>query len=109
MLAGRLSGTVTAHPYARPMPDYQWSPPEHPDPPEDQPYGVAGVEWSDRVGHAPVWVRVEFSRTGWQRLPGFVDAATGELVYVQFVHMGFPQRLWLERDRVTVRQLRRRS
>lgn len=91
------------------MPQYRWSPPEHPDPPEDQPLGVPGVEWSERVDHAPVWVRVEFSRTGWQRLPGFVDAATDDRVYVQLVHMGFAHRLWLPRDRVTVRQLRRRT
>lgn len=91
------------------MPDYQWSPPIHPDPPEDQPYGVEGVEWSELVHHAPVWLRVEFSRTGWQRLPGFVDAKTDAIVLVQFVHMGFAHRIWLERDRVTVRQLKARA
>jgi hypothetical protein len=90
------------------MPDYQWSAPSHPDPPEDQPYGVPGVEWSELVHHAPVWVRVEFSRTGWRRLPGFVDAKTDAIVLVQFVHMGHAHRIWLERDRVTVRQLKAR-
>jgi hypothetical protein len=88
------------------MAQYQWHPPEHPDPPEDQPYGIDGVEWSEWVDHVPVWVRVEFSRTGWQRLPSFVDAQTDDIVLVQFVHMGSAYRIWLERDRVTVRQLR---
>jgi hypothetical protein len=90
------------------MPQYQWSPAIHPDPPEDQPYSVEGVEWSELVHHAPVWVRVEFSRTGWQRLPGFVEAQTDEIVLVQFVHMGFANRIWLERDRVTRRVLKER-
>lgn len=71
------------------MPQYEWSPPTHPDPPEDQPFGVEGVALSERVDHAPVWCRVKFSRTGWQRVPGFVDADAGERVYVQLVHMGF--------------------
>lgn len=90
------------------MTQYQWHPPEHPDPPEDQPAGVPGVEWSELVHHAPVWVRVEMSHTGWQRLPGFVDAKTDELVLVQFVHMGYGHKVWLPRDRVTVRQLKAR-
>jgi hypothetical protein len=90
------------------MPQYQWSPPIHPDPPEDQPLGVDGVEWSEWVDHRPVWVRVEFTRTGWQKAPGFVDAMTDTLVYVQLVHMGFAHRVWLERDRVTTRTLKPR-
>lgn len=88
------------------MPQYQWSPPIHPDPPEDQPYGVEGVEWSEAVAHAPVWVRVEMSRTGWRRLPGFVDAQTDDIVLVQFVSMGSAYRVWLGRDRVTKRVLK---
>jgi hypothetical protein len=92
----------------RPPRQYQWSPPEHPDPPEDQPRGIDGVEWSEWVDHTPVWVRVEFSRTGWQRVPGFVDADAGDRVYVQFVHMGFAHRVWLERDRITRRALKPR-
>lgn len=88
------------------MPQYQWSPPIHPDPPEDQPVGIDGVEWSDWVDHAPVWVRIEFSRTGWQKVPGFVDAVTPDRVYVQLVYMGFAHRLWLDRDRVTRRVLK---
>jgi hypothetical protein len=91
-----------------PARQYQWSPPIHPDPPEDQPLGIDGVEWSDLVHHAPVWVRVEFSRTGWQRVPGFVDAATDVIVLVQFVHMGFAHKVWLPRDRVTTRELKAR-
>ncbi|MGU3409097.1 hypothetical protein ACLBWP_03235 [Microbacterium sp. M1A1_1b] len=90
------------------MAQYQWSPPIHPDPPEDQPYGVDGVEWSEAVNHEPVWVRVEFSRTGRQKLPGFVEAQTDDRVYVQLVHMGFAHRLWLDRDCVTRRQLKTR-
>lgn len=90
------------------MPDYQWSAPTHPDPPEDQPHGVPGVEWSQWVDHAPVWVEVEFSRTGWQRLPGFVDAATDTIVLVQFVHMGNAHKAWLPRERVTKRVLKAR-
>jgi hypothetical protein len=90
------------------MPQYQWSPPTHPDPPEDQPYGIDGVEWSEWVDHRPVWVRVEFSRTGWQRVPAFVDAAASDRVFVQLVYMGFSHRVWLARDRVTVRQLKPR-
>lgn len=90
------------------MPQYQWSAPIRPDPPEDQPLGVEGVEWSELAHHDPVWVRVEFSRTGWQRLPAFVDAKTDDIVLVQLVHMGNAHRLWLPRDRVTVRQLKPR-
>ncbi|MDY1005761.1 hypothetical protein [Curtobacterium sp. CFBP9011] len=90
------------------MPQYQWSPPEHPDPPEDQPIGIDGVEWSEWVNHSPVHVEVEFTRTGWQRVPGFVDAATDDRVLVQFVHMGFAHRVWLERGRVTPRTLKPR-
>lgn len=90
------------------MPQYQWSPPEHPDPPEDQPIGIDGVEWSEWVNHSPVHVEVEFTRTGWQRVPGFVDAATDDRVLVQFVHMGFAHRVWLGRGRVTPRTLKPR-
>lgn len=99
---------VTGRSYPVRMPEYRWSPPEHPDPPEDQPAGVPGVEWSELVHHAPVWCRVEFSRTGWQRLPGFVEAATDAIVLVQFPFMGFAHKVWLPRDRVTVRQLKAR-
>ncbi|PYY60026.1 hypothetical protein DEJ17_06550 [Curtobacterium sp. MCSS17_011] len=90
------------------MPQYQWSPPQHPDPAEDQPEGIDGVEWSDAVDHAPVWVDVVFSRTGPQHLPGFVDADAGDRVYVQFVHMGFAHRLWVPRSSVTTRRLKPR-
>lgn len=90
------------------MTDYHWAAPEHPDPPEDQPYGIDGVEWSTAVAHSPMFVDVEFSRTGWQHLPGFVDAAAEDRLYVQFVHMGFAHREWLPRERVTKRTLKPR-
>jgi hypothetical protein len=88
--------------------DYHWAPPEHPDPPENRPYGIDGVEWSVAVDHAPVTVHVEFSRTGWQDVPGFVDASADDRAYVQFVHMGFAYREWLPLDRLTKRQLKHR-
>jgi hypothetical protein len=91
------------------MPQYQWSPPIHPDPPEDQPSGLEGVEWSEWVNHVPVFVDVEFSRTGWQHLPGFVDAAAADRVLVQFPHMGFAHRIWIARERVSPRQLKVRT
>jgi len=90
------------------MPQYQWSPPEHPDPPEDQPQGIDGVEWSDAVDHAPVWVDVVFSRSGRQRVPGFVEADAGDRVFVQLVFMGFVHKVWVPRIQVTQRALKSR-
>lgn len=90
------------------MQQYQWSPPQHPDPPEDQPEGIDGVEWSDTVDHAPVWVDVVFSRSGRQRVPGFVQADAGDRVYLQLVFMGFVHHLWVPRLSVTTRQLKPR-
>ena len=43
----------------------------------------------------PVWVSVEFTRTGLQRLPASVERASAELVFVQLVHMGFAHHVWL--------------
>ena len=88
---------------------YQWSPPEHPDPPEDQPQGIEGVEWSESVDHAPVWVDVVFSRSGRQRVPGFVEADAGDRVFVQLVFMGFVHKVWVPRIQVTRRALKPRS
>lgn len=36
-----------------------------------------------------------------QRLPGLVERASSDRVYVQLVHMGFSHRLWLPRERVS--------
>jgi hypothetical protein len=84
-------------------------PPEHPDPPEDQPLGINADPTAVPVdGYPPVWVRVDFTRTGEQRCPGFVEQASAEHVYVQLVHMGFPHHVWLPRERVTRRELRPR-
>lgn len=90
------------------MDQYRWAPLAHPDPPEDQPLGV---EPDSRVLATPelppVWLDVEFTRTGRQRLPGFVERASNDLVEVQVVHMGFSHRhLWLPRERVTKRVLK---
>lgn len=91
------------------IPERRWAPPEHPDPPEDQPLGLDAPPTPDRVSGFPaVWVDVEFTRTGMQRCPGFVEQADADLVYVQFVHMGFPNHVWLPRQRVNRRQLRPR-
>jgi hypothetical protein len=57
----------------------------------------------------PVWVSVEFTRTGLQRLPGFVERASDDLVFVQLVHMGFAHHVWLPRGRVTKRTLKPRG
>lgn len=92
---------VSANRHDERMAEYTWSPPEHPDPPEDQPLGIGPIDGAEPVDHAPVWVDVEFTRTGRQRLPGFVDAATDGRVYVQLVHMGFAHKVWLPRERVT--------
>lgn len=90
------------------MTEYTWAAPEHPDPPENQPLGVPGVEWAEAINHDPVWVDVEMTRTGRQKLPGFVDAAADDRVLVQFVHMGFAHKVWLPGERVTVRELKPR-
>lgn len=57
---------------------------------------------------AAVHVRVTFTRTGPQKLPGFVERAATDRVYVQFVHMGFPHHAWIMRDQVTHRTLKPR-
>ncbi|KQO64213.1 hypothetical protein ASF23_16755 [Curtobacterium sp. Leaf261] len=89
------------------MPDYRWAPPIHPDPPEDQPLGIDAPPAPDRVSGFPaVWVEVEFTRSGRQRSPGLVEQADGDVVYVQFVHMGFPLHVWLPIDRLRKRSLR---
>lgn len=91
------------------MPDYKWSPPEHPDPPEDQPLGVPADEAALTLTSFPAaWVTVDMTRTGRQRLPGFVMAASETVVYVQFASMGFAHKVWLPRGRVTVRVLKPR-
>jgi hypothetical protein len=89
--------------------DYTWAPPTHPEPAEDQPLGIGPVDGAEPVDRSPVWVDVEFTRTGPQSLPGFVMAATPERVYVQLVHMGFAHKLWLLRTRVTHRTLKPRG
>jgi len=92
------------------MANYRWAPPEHPDPPEDQPLGIDAPPAPDRVsGYPAVWVQVDFTRSGPQRCPGFVEQADADAVYVQLVHMGFSHHVWLPRDRVTHRQLRPRG
>jgi len=84
------------------MPEHRWSPPIHPDPPEDQPLGIDAPLAPERVsGYPAVWVQVEFTRSGPQRCPGFVEQADADTVYVQLVHMGFVHHVWLPRDRVT--------
>lgn len=91
-------------------PDYRWSPPEHPDPPEDRPLGIdADPAAAAAAGYPPVWVRVQFTRTGEQRCPGFVERASADRVFVQLVHMGFVHHVWLPRDRVTHRELKQRG
>lgn len=40
-------------------------------------------------GYPAVWVQVEFTRSGPQTCPGFVEQADGDVVYVQLVHMEF--------------------
>ena len=93
-----------------PMAEHQWTPPEHPDAPEDQPIGVDADESATAIDPhtAPVTVRVTFSRTGPQRVPGFVERAAADRVYAQFVHMGFIHHAWIMRDQVTHRQLKPR-
>lgn len=90
------------------MAAYAWSPPSHPDAPEDQPLGIEPDESALPVGYAPVTVEVEFTRTGVQRLPGFVERASSDRVYVQLVHMGFAHHVWLPRDRAVKRHLKPR-
>jgi len=92
------------------MVNYRWAPPEHPGPPEDRPLGIDAPPAPDRVsGYPAVWVEVEFTRSGPQRYPGFVEQADTDVVYVHFVHLGFSHHVWLSRDRVTRRQLRPRG
>jgi hypothetical protein len=90
-------------------PAHQWSPPSHPDQPEDQPRGVAPDDRAVPVApFAPVTVEVEFSRSGVVRVPGFVERAGPDRVFVQLVHMGHPHRLWLPRTAVRHRTIRAR-
>lgn len=108
-----MPATSEAIPTLGPVTDdakYQWAPPSHPEPAEDQPLGVP--EAPDAVPTPelpPVWVSVEFTRTGPQKLPGFVERASAELVYVQLVHMGFAHHVWLPRGRVSKRTLKPRG
>jgi hypothetical protein len=92
------------------MAEHQWTPLEHPDAPEDQPVGVAPDEGVTAIdpNTAPVTVRVTFTRTGPQRVPGFVELAGTDRVYAQFVSMGFVHHVWIPRDQVTHRTLRPR-
>lgn len=91
------------------MAEHRWAPPEHPDPPEDQPLGIDAPPEPGRVsGYPAVWVQVEFTRSGAQRCPGFVEQADADAVYVQLVHMGFSHHVWLPLDRVSPRVLRPR-
>lgn len=91
------------------MPTYSWSPPEHPDPPEDQPLGVPADGAALTLTTLPaVWVTVDMTRTGRRRLPGFVMAASETVVHVQFVSMGFAHKVWLPRERVATRTLKAR-
>ena len=55
---------------------------------------------------AAVWVQVEFTRSGPQTCPGFVEQADGDVVYVQLVHMGFVHHVWVPMDRLRKRALR---
>jgi len=89
---------------------YRWAPPTHPDQPDDQPIGVDADPAAEATPDLPpVWVAVDFTRTGPQRLPGFVERASDELVYVQFVHMGHAHHSWLPRTRIIRRTLRVRG
>jgi hypothetical protein len=94
--------------YPAHMPEYSWSPPTHPDPLEDQPLGVPADPDAVIVDLPAVWVTVDMTRTGRRRLPGFVMAASESVVHVQFVSMGFVHKVWLPRERVTVRVLKPR-
>lgn len=61
----------------------------------------------ERVSGFPaVWVQVDFTRSGPQRYPAFVEQADEDTVYAQLVHMGFVHHVWLPRDRVTKRSLK---
>lgn len=91
------------------MPEYSWAPPEHPEPASDQPLGIGADAAAAPVdGYPPVWVQVVFTRTGPQRLPGFVEQASEDRVYVQLVHMGFSHHVWVPREHVTRRTLKPR-
>lgn len=96
---------------AAPAGEHRWSPPSHPDPPEDQPLGVDAPASSTPVdGYPAVHVRVRFTKTpGEQRCPGFVERDAGTIVYVQLVHMGFVHHVWIPREHVTRRLLRPRG
>lgn len=100
---------VVGRSYPAYVPQYRWSPPSHPDPPEDQPLGVPADPDAVAVNLSPVWVTVDMTRTGRRRLPGFVMAASEAVVHVQFVSMGFAHKVWLPRERVTVRVLEPRQ
>lgn len=89
------------------MPEHRWAPPSHPDPPEDQPLGIDAPPAPDRVsGYPAVWVRGEFTRSGRQMCPGFVEQADDDVVFVQLVHMGFVHHVWVQMDRLKKRSLR---
>nr|UXN30467.1 hypothetical protein N8D75_17705 [Curtobacterium flaccumfaciens] len=88
------------------MPEHRWAPPIHPDPPEDQPLGIDAPPAPEKVsGYPAVWGgRVH---PVWPAdLPGFVEQADGDVVYVQLVHMGFVHHVWLPMDRIKKRSLK---
>lgn len=88
------------------MAGYLRAPPQHSDPPEDQPLGIPADPGATVInGCPPVWAEVYFTLTGRQRLPGFAEQASETAVFVQVVHMGFAHRLWLPCGRVTRRVL----
>lgn len=81
--------------------------PRHTDPFQDQPLGIDAPSASERVPSCPaVWVEIEFSRSGPQMCPGFVEQADGEVVHVQFLYMGFVHRAWVPAGRITRRSPR---
>lgn len=87
--------------------EHRWHPPEHPDPPEDQPLGVDAPDNARPVdGYPPVVVELDFTVSGHHTVPGFVEQTSADRVFVQVVHMGFPHRLWVPRDRVATRTLK---
>jgi hypothetical protein len=86
------------------MPEHRWALPSHPDPPEDQPLGIAAPPARNRVsGYPAVPVQAEFTGSGPHTCPGFVEQADGDVVYVQRVHMGFVHHVWVAMERLQKR------
>jgi hypothetical protein len=89
---------------------HQWSPPQHPD---VTLYTPAQVPEGERAGavtldaQVPVWVTVQYAEIGVLHTHGFAVAASPTVMLVETTWQGRLQPVWVRREVVTRRGLRR--